>query len=330
MRDVAAYSSNTLAASVRIGTQPGPAQVLTVSANYFDVLGLRAEAGRFFLAAENQTMGTHPVAVVSHAFWVKHLGSARGAVGRDMLLNGHRFTVVGVAPRDYRGLSPDEPRIDIYIPIMMRNAVAPQSDRAWYERIADSRERWVAVVGRLKPGVSVDAAQADLARIAAHIRTIDPGGDTKETVLVSQQFRWYPTTRGNLASLTRVLLVAVGLLLAVATANVAILLLARASTRDREIGVRAALGAGRGRIARQMLTESLLLGVSDHRHCTVLARYAARRGRPDSRSQPARGRRSHARCTGGRTDCAFARTGRRIRAVCPLVCAGAFPGCRVR
>jgi predicted permease len=262
LRALAAYGSSPLAASVRIGDEPGPASVLTVTANYFDLLGLRAEAGRFFMPAENQAPGAHAVAVVSHGFWVSRLGGARSVLGRDIVVNGRRFTVVGVAPRDFRGLSPADARVDVYIPIMMRGAVAPTSDRAWYMRVPSLRERWLSVVGRRNAHVNVAAVQSDLARIADHIRTIDSQSEPNETVLVSQQFRWFPATRGSLAGLTRVLLAAVGLLLAVATANVAILLLARVSARDREIGVRAALGAGRGRIARQMIVESLLLGLS--------------------------------------------------------------------
>jgi predicted permease len=144
----------------------------------------------------------------------------------------------------------------------MRNAVAPRTDTAWRERVAGSIERWTAVVGRLRPGVPVEAVQAEFARIADRIQLLDPANQAKETVLVTRHFRWYPSQHNSLSSLTLILLLSVGLLLAIATSNVAILLLARASSRDREIGVRAALGAGRGRVARQMMTESLLIGAA--------------------------------------------------------------------
>lgn len=254
---LAAFSSGTVAATVRAGGSSAPARLLTVTDNYFGVLGLGPAAGRFFRPEENRTPDTHPVAVVSWRFWTDRMSAA--GPGADLVINGRRFTVIGVTPPEFMGLSPGSPPVDVYIPIMMRNAVAPASDAAWRERVANMRDRWVGVIGRLAPGATVESVQAELGAVATRIRETW-GGDSNESVLVSAQFRWYPGTRASLTRLTRMLLAAVALLLAIAIANVAILQIARASTRDRELGIRAALGAGGGRIARQLFAESLVIG----------------------------------------------------------------------
>ncbi len=258
---LAAYSSSTLSAMARVGDALGQVTVLTATADYFDVLGVSPASGRFFRAEENRTAGTHPVAVVSWSFWRDRLGGTAEAVGRDVLLNGHRFTVIGVAPREFAGLTPTPAPPDVYIPILMRDAVAPSTDAAWRERLPELRDRWLFAVGRLNGQATAAAAQSDLARIATGLREqghLDPN----ETVLVTERLRWVPSTRASLAGLTRILLSAVALLLAIAAANVAVLLLARATTRDREVGIRTALGAGRARVTREMLTESLMLGAA--------------------------------------------------------------------
>jgi predicted permease len=264
-----------LAATARVGADPEPVQVQPVTADYFSVLGVRPAQGRFFLAEENRTPDTHPVAVVSWRFWQDRLSGDANAVGSELLLNGHSFTVVGVAPREFQGLTPGQPVPQVYIPILMRNAVQPVPGTAWRERIPDERETWLSAVGRLAPGASHDAVQTELAAIKARI-VADYDEEQSETVLVTREFRWYPHTRTSLASLTRILLVSVGLLLAIAAANVAILLLARASTRDREMGIRSAIGAGRGRIARLMLAESTLLGVAGCGLGLLISVFAAR------------------------------------------------------
>jgi putative ABC transport system permease protein len=177
------------------------------------------------------------------------------------VVNGSPFTVIGVAPSGFRGLTPGETTPDFWIPILMRDAIQPTTSTAWRERVPSSRDRWLAVVGRLAPGASVAAVQTEMTVIADRIHRLDgDNADEGQTALVTAEFRWYPSSRTSLLGLTRVLLVTVGLLLAVAVANVTILLLARASARNREIGIRSALGAGRVRVARQLLVESLLLG----------------------------------------------------------------------
>jgi len=271
---LAAYGG-PLAATARIGSAPEPVQLLPVTADYFGVLGVRPAAGRFFLPEENRTPDTHPVAVVSWRFWQDRLGGDSDAIGGDILLNGHRFTIVGVAPRKFQGLTPGQPNPHAYIPILMRNAIEPVSHTAWRERVPGLRDHWLSAVGRPTSGASMEAVQAELAVLKARIQA-QTNQDSTETVLVTREFRWIPSTRASLANLTRILLVSVGLLLAIAASNVAILLLARASTRDREMGIRSAIGAGRGRIARLMLAESTLLGVAGCALGLLISVFAAR------------------------------------------------------
>jgi predicted permease len=259
---LAAYSSGLVTVTAGVGNGRTSADVRVVSDGYFEVLGLDPARGRFFRPEENRTPGTHPVMVVSWGFWQERLGGAPDVVGRDVALNGRRFTVVGVAPRDFRGLSPAESPADVYIPILMRDAIAPSTDAAWRERLPNSFERWLTVVGRLRADGRIETARAELQAVSARIRATYPTEPQEETVLVTDRFRWSTSGDQSLRELTRLLLAAVLVVLAVATANVAILLLARASARSREIGVRAAIGAGRGRIVRQLLTESLLLALA--------------------------------------------------------------------
>jgi predicted permease len=261
LEDAAAGASFTLTVTARTGDEPAGVRLRPVTDNWFGVLGVQPAAGRFFLPEENRTPDTHAVAIVTWGFARDWFGDARSAVGREVRLNGHAFSVVGVLPRTFTGIEPANEPPDVYIPIMMRNAVSPVRHTAWRERVPDMRNRWLVVVGRLAPGATVASAQAEMEVIADRIRGLEgEDAEPNETVLVTQDYRWIPSTRSSLVQLTRTLLIAVSLLLLIAAANVAILLLARASTRDREVGIRSALGAGRLRIARQMLAEGAILG----------------------------------------------------------------------
>lgn len=243
------------------GGGPVEARVGVVSENWFDVLGVRPAAGRFFRDDENSTLDAHPVAVLSWGFWRDRLGGDPGIIGNELLLNGRAFTVVGVAPREYRGIEPGRVVMEIFIPILMRNAVAPSADHAWWQRMPDVRDNWLVVIGRLRPGATVESAQAEVSAIAAGIYPPRAGRDP-QGVFVTDVLNWTPGTHRDLRRLVQLLAAAVATLLAVATANAAILLLARASARERELGIRVALGAGRLRVLRHLLTESMLLSVA--------------------------------------------------------------------
>lgn len=258
---LAAYGGGGVA-SVRVGSgAPDQLQLQHVSDNYFDVLGVSPALGRTFLASENETPGRDPVAVVSHGFWTRALGGDPDVVGGDMVLNGIPFTVIGVAPEGFRGISPVEEAPDAWVPLAMFGALnrIDEADTAWWEVHPNFRSRWLDVVGRMAEGVTFASAAANLQALSGTLE--DPHRDPQEGVLVSRQFLYRPAQEDTLRGLSRILLVAVGLVLLIAAANVAVLLLSRATTRYRELGIRTAMGAGRGRIVRQLVTESVLLGV---------------------------------------------------------------------
>lgn len=271
-----AYNPSNLAVTAGVDGGTTAGRVWLVTDNYFSVLGVEPAAGRFFLPEENETPGTHAVVVLSFAFWDRVLGRDPGAVGSDVVLNGTRFTVVGIAPRSFRGLGPAEVTPDFYLPIMMRPAVMPATDDAWYRRLPDSRYNWLVVVGRLRPGIGVEAARSEMVGLHADLKRQFPGESQDETVLVTSQYRYYPGTGRSLADMTAMLLAVVAVVLLIAGANVAVLLLSRATSRSREMGVRSALGAGRGRVLRQMLTESLVLALAGGALGLLLSLWGAR------------------------------------------------------
>jgi macrolide transport system ATP-binding/permease protein len=228
-----------------------------VSGNYFDVLGVKAALGRTFLPDEDKTPGTHPVVVLSQGLWRRSFGGDPNLVGKTITLNRHEFTVAGIVPEGFTGTDLG-PGPDLWVPMMMHDQVQPGFD--WYDT---RRGLFLNLIGRLKPGVSVEQAQASLKIFSGQLASTYPrdneGRSAKIVPLL--QARIDPDGSGQLLLASGAMMGVVALVLLIACANIANLLLARASARRKEIAMRLALGAGRARLIRQLLTESLVLSL---------------------------------------------------------------------
>jgi len=232
---------------------------MLVSANFFRTLGVTPVLGRAFLPAEESVgPGAHPVAVLGHAFWQSRFGGDPGILGRTILLNGHPMQIVGVAPPDFKG-PVSFAAIPIYVPLMMQREMMPGID--FLEARGNS---WMNVVARLQDGTTVGKADQVLDALLLQLREEHPADYEHQTghALVPQnEAGIHPMFRSSQVGMSAVMMVVVALLLLIACVNVANLFLARARDRRREMGVRLSMGASRGRIVRQLLTESLVFSV---------------------------------------------------------------------
>ncbi|MBA2339724.1 MAG: ABC transporter permease [Pyrinomonadaceae bacterium] len=226
-----------------------------VSGNYFDVLGISAAHGRTFLPEEDRTRLSHPVVVVSYGCWQRRFGADPSLVGKNIVLNNHNFTVVGIAPEGFNG-SEIAYTPELWVPMMMQSWIEPGGN--WLER-RDTQNLFAT--GRLKPGVSAVQAQASLNLLAQQIGQEYPDTNEGQTITLTPPGLIHPILRGPVISFAGVLMGIVSLVLLIACTNLANLLLARATERRREIAVRLALGASRLRLVRQLLTESVLLSI---------------------------------------------------------------------
>ena len=230
-----------------------------VSGNFFDLLGVRPVLGRGFLPDEDRVPGEKPVAVLSYPFFQRRLGGDPEVVGKTITLNGSAFTVVGVAPPGFKGANAiGTPAL--WVPLMAH----PQVLRGFFAENFDSRRALLfSGVGRLKPGMTIEQARANLKTIADQLAREYPNDNGGRSVALKPlaESTINPGFRQNLVRVGGLLMTIVGLVLLIACANVANLLLARASARQREVAVRLSLGASRARLIRQLLTEGLLLAV---------------------------------------------------------------------
>ena len=224
-----------------------------VSGNFFSLLGVNAFLGRTFLPEDDQTGNPQPVVVLGHSFWQQRLGSDPQIVGKSLLLNGTNFNVIGVAPSGFAGLLVAiEP--DFWAPATMIEQVTRDSGR-----LTNRQAYWLLAVGRLKPGVDATRARAEMNRLASVIEQDHPDTNKNLGATVFPAALVPGPYRGYVSAFTGLLMAVFALVLLIACVNAASLLLARATGRAREMAIRSALGAGRGRLIRQMLVESTLL-----------------------------------------------------------------------
>lgn len=253
-----------------------------VSRDYFGVLGVQAALGRTFAPDEFAAVGASPVAVLSHTFWRTRFGADPDILDRTLRLNGITYSVIGVAPESFGGMFPAA-SVHMWIPVTMIEEVEPFGNQRGSSGVGDNRlerrgQRFLWIKGRMKPDVTVAQVRSEMENIAARLEAEYPETNEFERVAVlrTNDVALNPDLDAAVVPAGMVLLGAVGLVLLVACANLANMMLSRASSRQRELALRHTLGAGQGRLIRQMLTESMMLAMAGGAVAMALAYWLAR------------------------------------------------------
>jgi predicted permease len=247
-----------------------------VAGNYFDVLGVQAAIGRTFTKDDDRVRGAQPIAMLSYAYWKSRFGGDPSVLNQTILLNNHPITIVGVAENGFRSFGTTEaPKV--FVPVEMQVQMFPGSDD-----LDDRHDMWLNLIGRLQPGVSRAQAEAEMngwwrSELELEVKDFPNLSPKARTRYLNQHLSLLPGGKGisaapeQFSTAMAVLMGMVGVLLLIACANVANLLMARATSREKEIAIRIALGAGRMRIIRQLLVESLLLALGGGALAVMLA-----------------------------------------------------------
>jgi predicted permease len=225
-----------------------------VSGNFFSTLGVQPELGRGFLPEEDQTPGKYPVMVISYSLWKRMFAGNREIIGKQVQLSGHSFTIIGVTPKSFSGADLWF-RPDVYLPMMMTAAVSPEGS----DTLTHRSYRGCTLLGRLKPGVTISQAQAEMNVIMSTLEREYPDSNKDTVAIVRTEMS--RRLQGGSTGPAAILMGLVVLVLMMACANVASLMMARGSSRVREISMQLALGASRAILVCQFLTESAVLAI---------------------------------------------------------------------